>query len=145
MADSIIKGVLEEVGELVKDTGKEVLVKQPKEAVKSIFPEIINSTGMTPMSPEEQAKKTAEEEAKKARLRRILHGQQQAPPTTEQLTPYKEREREDTLKKQQQAKMLGEQQRKELRPTPSREKRGSAFIVQKRKEAHVEMGKTPGQ
>ena len=150
MVTSIIKGVTEELGEIVKETAKET-AKQPVEAVKSIFPEIMKSANMTSMPPEEQAKKVAEnkvkEDADLARLRSILHNRQQRPgqPEIQELSPFEKQKRKELADQQQKAKQLEEQRKKTLPQMSQRHKQGSAFAVRKRQQAHVEMGKTPGQ
>lgn len=151
MVKSIIKGVSEELGELVKETGREVVVNQPKEVAKSLFPEMINATGMKQMNPEEQAKKTAEDEVEKkaaeARLRSILHSQQQRPAQgeTQEPTVFEKQKREQLLEQERKAKQLQEEEKNRLPTMSQRSRRGSAFAVRKRQQAHVEMGKTPGQ
>lgn len=147
MADSVIKGVAEELGELGKKTG-ETLVKEVKESGKDFVKAFIGMSDASSVTKEEFLKKkvqqSGEDQKKLAAIRRNLPGQMSTPATGEQ-SLFEQKKQEEIAKKQRQTEMAKQKQAMQLPQTGSRPRRGSLLAFKKRKQNQVEMGKSPGQ
>lgn len=146
MADSIVKGVAEEIGELGKKTGQTV-VKEVKETGKGFVKAFIGMADAPSVSREEflqkNAKQTTQDQKKLANIRRSLQKMSAAPQTEPSL--FEQKKQEEIWKKQRQVELVKQKQLQQLPKIASKTPRGNLLAVKKRKEAHVEMGKTPGQ
>lgn len=147
MVKSIIKGVAEELGELGKKTG-ETVVEQAKESGKDFVKAFIGMADVASVSPEEYARKEQKQLEKDQKnlafIRKNLKEQaiipQEKPPSV-----FEQKKQEEIFRKQRQAELVKQKQQQQLPAAKPKQKRGSLFAFKKRKEAHVEMGKSTGE
>ena len=142
MTNSIIQGVVHEIGELAKDTGKAVV-----ETPTNFLGEMIGAPNMVHMTPEELAEKKKKEEERKQKQIALHKRTLQAAQNAQQ-----HQIQEVQMKKQQELRGTNEQKKPFLGGLLQRQNQtkqpGSAFAVKKKRSAPltgVEVAKKPTQ
>lgn len=147
MVKTIIKGVLEEIKELGKDTIKEG-AKEVKKMPLIPMDELLGMKGAKSLPEEEYAQKQKEQlendKKKLAEMRKRLKEQMMVPKEPEP-TLFEKAKQEEVWKKQRQVELAKQKQMQQLPTIVPKAQRGSLLAFKKRKVSHVETGKTPGQ
>lgn len=147
MVKTIIKGVVEEARELATATVNAV-AKQPSETADQIFRGVIGMPDAKSLPEAVYAKKQQENlkkdqkdlAEKRKRLRELMTLPQRPEPSV-----FEKAKQEEIAKNKQQGELAKQKQMQALPVMTQRPQRGDIRATQRRKVAHIETGKMPGQ
>lgn len=144
---NVFGAISDEIKEVVKETAREV-VNVPKETGKQFFTQMLDISKEAHMTPEQLAKKKADDEKKKQealalhrkKLMEEMQGARQP-----QKNKYEQAKEQEIYEKQRQVEMQRQQQMAQLPQMSQKAKAGGLFARKKKPMNTMEMAKKPTQ